>query len=100
MPPSAQRRLLYLPLFFHEFGHLLYACHKPEMDSLVRYLQQTISQYLEPSAQRDDLHSKREQEWRSLIVETWFEWTHEILGEYYNQYMARHYLTPSSVELR
>jgi hypothetical protein len=27
MPPSAQRRLLYLPLFFHEFGHLLYACH-------------------------------------------------------------------------
>lgn len=61
MPPSAQRRLLYLSLFFHEFGHLLYACHKPEMDDLVRSLQQTISEYLEPSVQRDDAHAKREQ---------------------------------------
>ena len=78
MPPSAQRRLLYLPLFFHEFGHLLYACHKLELDDLVRGLQQTISECLEPSAQRDDAHAQRDQARRSVIVETWFEWTHEI----------------------
>src|SRR5882724_3127390 len=29
MPTFAQSGLLYLPLFFHEFGHLLYACHEP-----------------------------------------------------------------------
>lgn len=33
---------------------------------------------MEPSAQRDDAQAKREQEWHSVIVETWFEWTHEI----------------------
>ncbi|MCI0491023.1 MAG: hypothetical protein L0229_30910 [Blastocatellia bacterium] len=78
MPPSAQRRLLYLALFFHEFGHLLYACHQQEMDALVESLQKTISEHLEPIAQRDDAHAKKEQERRSVIVETWFEWTHEI----------------------
>jgi hypothetical protein len=78
MPPSAQHRLLYLALFFHEFGHLLYACHRPEMDALVRNLQKVIALRLEPSAQRDDRHSQREQERRSAIVETWYEWTIEL----------------------
>lgn len=78
MPPSSQQRLLYLALFFHEFGHLLYACHRKEMDDLVKSLQQAISEHLEPSAQRDDAYAKKEQEWRSVIVETWFEWTQEI----------------------
>lgn len=78
MPPSAQHRLLYLPLFFHEYGHLLYACHRPEMDELVRSLQETLARNLEPSAQRDDRHSQREQERRSAIVETWYEWMVEL----------------------
>lgn len=78
MPPSAQHRLLYLALFFHEFGHLLYACHRPEMDALVRNLQKVLALYLEPSAQRDDRHSQREQERRSAIVETWYEWMVEF----------------------
>ena len=51
MPPSAQQGLLYLPLFFHEFGHLLYACHKPEMDALVRELQENLAELLEPAVQ-------------------------------------------------
>ncbi len=78
MPPSAQHRLLYLPLFFHEFGHFLYACHKPEMDELVKALQRIIAQLLEPSAQRDDRHAQSEAKRRSVIVETWYEWTHEL----------------------
>jgi hypothetical protein len=78
MPPSAQYRLLYLPLFFHEFGHLLYACHEPEMDELVKALQKVIAQFLEPSAQRDDRHAQSEAKRRSVIVETWYEWAHEL----------------------
>jgi hypothetical protein len=78
MPPSAQHRLLYLALFFHEYGHLLYACHRPEMDALVRSLQKVIAVFLEPSAQRDDRHAQRDQERRSAIVETWYEWMVEL----------------------
>lgn len=78
MPPSAQHRLLYLPLFFHEFGHLLYACHEPEMDELVKALQKVIAMHLEPSAQRDDRYSQSEAKMRSVIVETWYEWAHEL----------------------
>ena len=78
MPPSAQHRLLYLPLFFHEFGHLLYACHETELDELVKALQKMIAQFLEPSAQRDDRHDQSEAKRRSIIVETWFEWAHEL----------------------
>lgn len=78
MPPSAQHRLLYLPLFFHEFGHLLYGCHEPEMDELVKALQKEIAQFLEPSAQRDDRHAQSESKRRSAIVETWYEWAHEL----------------------
>lgn len=78
MPPSAQHRLLYLALFFHEYGHLLYACHRPEMDALVRNLQKMLAEYLEPNAQRDDRHAQRDQERRSAIVETWYEWMVEL----------------------
>lgn len=78
MPPSAQHRLLYLPLFFHEFGYLLYACHEPEMDELVKALQKVIAQFLEPSGQRDDRHAQSEAKRRSVIVETWYEWAHEL----------------------
>lgn len=78
MPSSAQHGLLYLPLFFHEFGHLLYACYKPEMDDLVRDLQGTITELLEPDMRRDDLHAQVEAEKWTIIVETWYEWTQEL----------------------
>lgn len=78
MPPSAQRRLLYLPLFFHEFGHLLFACHKQEMEDLITDLQKQIADFLEPSQQQDGSQSPTELEQRNAIVETWFEWTQEI----------------------
>jgi len=78
MPPSAQRRLLYLPLFFHEFGHLLYACHKPEMDDLILALQENLARYLAAGTQRNDLHAQKEQEHRNAIIQTWFDWGQEI----------------------
>ena len=78
MPPSAQQGLLYLPLFFHEFGHLLYACHRPEMDTLVRELQETLAELLEPDVQRDDRYAQTDIERRRQIVEVWYEWAQEL----------------------
>jgi hypothetical protein len=78
MPPSAQTGLLYLPLFFHEFGHLLYACHEPEMDALVEQLQETLAELLTPGIQREDLHDRIEVEKRRTIVETWYAWAQEL----------------------
>jgi hypothetical protein len=78
MPPSAQYGLLYQPLFFHEFGHLLYACHEPEMVSLVRGLQSQIADLLEPVARRNDAQSEAEMVQRAVIVHTWYGWIQEL----------------------
>lgn len=78
LPPSFQHRLLYLPLLFHEFGHLLYACHENEMDDLVSELQKKIAGLLEPGVQRDDLYAQEEAEKHNTIVERWYEWTQEL----------------------
>ena len=78
VPPSSHKRLLYLPLLFHEFGHLLYALHKAEMDCLVKELQKDIVQILEPSIHRNDKYSEEDNKWRKIISETWYEWTQEI----------------------
>ena len=77
MPASGQHGLLYLPLFFHEFGHLLYACHREEMDALVRDLQAEIAALLEPVPQRDGLPARPDAELRNRIVERWYEWAQE-----------------------
>jgi hypothetical protein len=78
MPSSGQHGLLYLPLFFHEFGHLLYACHREEMDALVRDLQAEIAALLEPIVQRDGLPAHPDAELRNHIVERWYEWAQEL----------------------
>ena len=78
VPPSAQQGLLYLPLFFHEFGHLLYACHKQEMDTLARELQENLAELLEPVVQRDDRYAQADIERRRQIVEVWYEWAQEL----------------------
>ena len=78
MPASAQQGLLYQPLFFHEFGHLLYACHKPEMDGLVRDLQVRIAELLEPLARRNDAHAQAEEQQRAIIVFAWYKWAQEL----------------------
>ena len=78
MPSSRQHGLLYLPLFFHEFGHLLYASHKEEMDELVGELQKEIADLIEPVSQRNDLYAHQDAKTRSVIVETWYEWAQEL----------------------
>lgn len=78
VPPSSQRRLLYLPLLLHEFGHLLYALHKDEMDILVKELQEEIMKILQPSVHRNDDYSEEENKSRKVTSEIWYEWTQEI----------------------
>jgi hypothetical protein len=77
-PAAEQRGLLYQPLYFHEFGHLLYVCHKPEMDDLVRDLQATIEDLLRPAAQRNDQHSAVRASERQAIAYTWYRWAQEL----------------------
>jgi hypothetical protein len=78
VPIIEQSRLLYLPMCFHEFGHVLYECHKDEMDNLVRELQQRIKEILEPFSQREDLFNQRERRKRNRVAERWYEWTQEL----------------------
>jgi hypothetical protein len=77
-PCSAHSQLLYLPLLFHEFGHVLYAFHKTEMDALVKELQQKIATYLQPTVSRNDRYSQEAARKRDEIAVTWFEWTQEL----------------------
>lgn len=78
-PAVEQRVLLYLPLYFHEFGHLLYACHKQELDALVRDLQQEVNRVLRPTSLRNDKHAAWQSSQREAIVTTWYKWAQEFL---------------------
>lgn len=78
MPPSAQHGILYLPLFFHEFGHVLYTRQKTELDDLVAELQKGIENLLRPVSQRNDQYSEAEQTRHKTIVETWYSWAQEL----------------------
>jgi len=77
-PTLKQYSLLHLPLYFHEFGHVLYALHRPEMDDLVKELQDFILSELEPMSQRNDLRAKRQRELQLAVAVTWYAWTQEL----------------------
>jgi hypothetical protein len=77
-PAVEQRGLLYQPLLFHEFGHLLYARHKPELDDLVGELQRAVEEALLPASQRNDRHAQQQAARRRLIVRVWYRWAQEL----------------------
>jgi hypothetical protein len=78
LPVSRQHTLLYLALLFHEFGHLLYACHKPEMDDLVREFQTLVSDHFAPRIIRDRTAGSYDDSFRSQIVTAWYPWAQEF----------------------
>ena len=78
IPVSSQHSLLFLPLFFHEFGHYLYRYHKDEMDDLVKEFQEKLEDHLEPSFEQNDEQSQKDKEKIRIIVETWYEWAQEL----------------------
>lgn len=77
-PCMDQRGLRFQPLFFHEFGHLLYKCHERELDALVGDFQQTVETELLPASQRNDQYAQDQAKLRQSIVETWYKWVQEF----------------------
>lgn len=77
-PGLEQSGLLFQPLHYHEFGHGLYVLHKPEMDDLIKELQESISEALTPLSQRNDRHADELAKKQQAIVNRWFDWAQEI----------------------
>lgn len=77
-PSLEQSRLLYQPLLFHEFGHVLYALHRPEMDALMSDLQYAIDDLLAPLSQRNDRFADAMTARRQTIAYTWYRWMQEL----------------------
>jgi hypothetical protein len=77
-PSLEQSGLLFQPLLFHEFGHLLYVSHKKEMDDLVGELQREVEEVLLPPSQRSDRHADVQAAQRQVIVDTWYRWSQEL----------------------
>jgi hypothetical protein len=78
LPWSRQRTLLYLALLFHEFGHLLYALHKPEMDDLVGEFQHVVADVLTPLTRRRRKAAGNQELFRQLVVLRYYEWCQEF----------------------
>jgi hypothetical protein len=77
-PTDEQQGLLFQALYFHEFGHLLYVFHKPELDELVRDLQAEVDDLLTPASIRNDRFAERQIEVRRTVVYTWYKWAQEL----------------------
>src|SRR6266478_2669300 len=77
-PCLEQQGLRFQPLFFHEFGHLLYKCHEQELDSLVGDFQQIVESELLPASQRNDQYAQEQARVRQSVVETWYKWIQEF----------------------
>jgi hypothetical protein len=78
LPASSQLNLLHFPLFFHEFGHFIYAAHRPEMEDLVKELQNKISEKIAVVNEDNTKKNEKQREKNIDIVETWFSWMQEF----------------------
>jgi hypothetical protein len=78
LPSVEQRLLLYQPMLFHEFGHVLYAHHRDEMDDLVGELQEKIQELLLPASERDDKYAVHQASLAQQVATTWYGWAQEF----------------------
>lgn len=77
-PVVEQRGLLYQPLKFHEYGHVLYSIYDQEMDDLVKELKEEILDFLNPSWSRGDPFDAEQLEENQAIADTWYSWIQEL----------------------
>jgi hypothetical protein len=77
-PCLEQHGILFQPLHLHEFGHVLYVLHKPEMDDLVKEIQQVVEDVLQPLSQRNDRHAETQAARQQAVVNTWYAWAQEF----------------------
>lgn len=78
LPCSRRRTLLYLPLLFHEFGHLLYAIHRPEMDELVLEFQENAANVFAPTTRRQGAASVQQEAFQAHLVLAYYAWCQEF----------------------
>ncbi len=78
LPCSRRRTLLYLPLLFHEFGHLLYSIHRQEMDDLVREFQETVANVFAPTTRRQGAASAQQDAFQAELVLAYYPWCQEF----------------------
>ena len=78
LPASRQITLLHVPLFLHEFGHVLYRCHKPEMDDLVREFQRIVAAHATPTTIRERPGQSSDGDFRNRLVVAWYPWAQEF----------------------
>ncbi len=78
LPVTRRKTLLLLPFLIHEFGHLLYACHKEELDDLVGEYQQRVAKALAPTTVRDRGPSTTDEGFQRAVAEAWYSWTQEV----------------------
>ena len=76
-PCTSQQGLRNLSIFFHEFGHLLYTLHQPEMNVLVSELQAEIRLLLRSPVERNDGYGQMQERNQDVIIDTWYEWAQE-----------------------
>jgi hypothetical protein len=107
LPVTHRTSLLALPLLIHEFGHVLYECHKPEMDDLVKDYQEVVMQHLTPQAVGDPALAAPGTEFRQQVVTRWQTWSQEFIcdavglmvgGPAFLKAFARHFHTLSRDE--
>lgn len=77
LPVTRQTTLLYLPLVYHEFGHVLYALHKKELDDLVQEFQKVVARSLIPQSIRGDSGTAAAI-FRRRVVTAWYAWAQEF----------------------
>jgi hypothetical protein len=78
LPASRQSTLLHVPLFIHEFGHVLYRSHKPEMDELVKEFQRAVAAHALPATIRDRPGQSVDSDFRNRLVVAWYPWVQEF----------------------
>ena len=78
VPVTRQKTILYLSLFFHEFGHVLYTGHKLEMKDLVEEFQKVVKTALTPRSVRGRSSSSQGASFRRKVVPAWFAWVQEF----------------------
>jgi hypothetical protein len=77
LPVTRQTTLLYLPLVYHEFGHVLYALHKQELDDLVQDFQKVVDRSLIPQSIRGSSGASAGV-FRRRVVTAWYAWAQEF----------------------
>lgn len=77
LPVTRQTTLLYLPLVYHEYGHVLYALHKQELDDLVEEFQKVVARSLLPQSVRGS-SATAATAFRRRVVTAWYAWAQEM----------------------